>query len=164
MDWSSVQVPAAIVAGIVSLVIGTITAIVTIQVAKQNIAAERAKIVLEQQQANRRPFLQKQLEICFEAVDAASRLATETSATELEIARLKFWRLYWGPLSIVENREVEGAMVALGKIVPPQPISSPKLPMVSLQNPSYELAHAARDLMSKSWDVDLPPLKGGQRQ
>jgi hypothetical protein len=115
-----------------------------------------------QRQANRQPFLQKQLELCFQASEAASRLASETDPAEWEKARLTFWRLYWGPLSIVEDRAVEGAMVTLGKRVPQEPVASPKLPMQELEGPSYELAHAIRNLVLASWQIDLPPLQRGR--
>jgi hypothetical protein len=111
-----------------------------------------------QSQKNREPFLTKQLELCFEASDAASRLATEPDPVEWEKARRSFWRLYWGVLSIVEDPEVERAMVKLGDLVPPKPISDVQLPAESLQDPSYELAHAIRRLLLKSWNINLPPL------
>jgi hypothetical protein len=117
----------------------------------------------EQRQANRQPFLQKQLELSFQAAETAAKLATETDPAEWEKARTTFWRLYWGPLSIVEDRAVESAMVNLGKLIPPQPVEAPQLPMSSLQVPSYNLAHAVRDLVLDSWNVKLPPLQG-QRQ
>jgi hypothetical protein len=112
-----------------------------------------------QRQANRQPFLQKQLELCFQASEAASRLASETDPAKWEEARLTFWRLYWGPLSVVEDRAVESGMVALGHHVPKEPVASPKLPMKELNQPSYELAHAIRNLVLTSWKVDLPPLQ-----
>jgi hypothetical protein len=113
------------------------------------------KIVSEQRETNRRPFLQKQLELCFEATDAASRLALETNPTEWEKSRFTFWRLYWGILGIVEDQGVASAMVQLGQLVPQTPSNPPQLPMSSLQRPALTLAHAARDLMRRSWDVDL---------
>jgi hypothetical protein len=73
---------------------------------------------------------------------------------------MTFWRLYWGPLSIVENPAVESAMVALGRLVPDKPDPSIKLPMTSLGPPSYQLAHAALDLVLSSCKVDLPDLQG----
>lgn len=118
----------------------------------------------QQQQKNKEPFLQKQLETCFRASEAAANLAIETDPVEWEKARVVFWRLYWGPLSIVEDRAVEGAMVELGKLVPPQPVNAPKLPMSSLGVPSYELAHAMRGLILKSWNVDLPSLQEKRRE
>ena len=51
------------------------------------------------------PFLKKQLDLCFLATETASRLASETDPVEWEKARVTFWRLYWGQLSIVENRK-----------------------------------------------------------
>ena len=114
----------------------------------------------QQTQANRQPFLQKQLELCFQASEAAARLASETDPVEWEKARLTFWRLYWGPLSIVEDRAVETAMVELGQSVPAEPVKAPVLPMTSLQPQSIKLAHAARDLVLTSWNVRLPALQG----
>jgi hypothetical protein len=114
----------------------------------------------QQQQSNRQPFLQKQLELCFATSDTAARLATETEQVEWEKARLKFWQLYWGTLSIVEDINVEGAMVELGRLVPDHPVAQTNLPMKSLEQPSLKLAHAARTLILASWKVDLPPLKG----
>jgi hypothetical protein len=113
----------------------------------------------EQRQKNRQPFLTEQLELCFEASDAAGRLATEPDPAEWEKARREFWRLYWGVLSIVEDPEVEGAMVNLGELVPAQPVNNVELPMTSLHNRSYDLAHAIRRLLLKSWNIDLPPLQ-----
>jgi len=111
-------------------------------------------------QSNKEPFLRKQLEISFEASDVAARLATETDPAEWEKARKVFWKLYWGPLGIVEDPGVEAAMVALGRIVPDRPAAGADLPMTNLQQPSLRLAHATRDLILASWKVDLPPLEG----
>jgi len=117
----------------------------------------------QQGQANRQPFLQKQLELCFQATETAGRLATETDPVKWEDARQTFWRLYWGPLSIVEDQAVESAMVELGKLVPAQPVTAPKLPMSDLDIATYNLAHAVRNLVLTSWRVDLPALEERQR-
>lgn len=175
---------AAIIAGVVSLAVAVTTAVVTVRVANvragvdESLAQFRAdvdqrialakgdideriaqqKLSIEQQQTNRRPFLQKQLDLCFEATDVASRLATETNPTEWEKSRFDFWRLYWGILGIVEDQAVAIAMVNLGNTVPLTPVASPELPMTSLKSQALALAHAARDLMRKSWDVELSPI------
>ena len=112
----------------------------------------------DQQQANRRPFLEKQLALCFDATDICSRLATETDPIEWEKARSAFWRVYWGPLCIVEDLAVEDAMIQLGRLVPSKPVSNPSLPMSDLEDASYDLAHAARALVLASWRIDLPEL------
>jgi hypothetical protein len=118
----------------------------------------------QQSQANRQPFLQKQLELTFQATETASRLASETDAIAWEKARGTFWQLYWGTLSIVEDRAVESAMVELGKLIPTEPVTAPKLPMRSIEVPSYKLAHAVRDLVLASWNVYLPPLQGTRQE
>jgi hypothetical protein len=115
--------------------------------------------LLQQRQANRRPFLEEQLKLCFQATEAAARLASEVDAVEWEKARLCFWRLYWGPLSIVEDREVEGAMFAFGDLLREKPVSNPTLPMPDLEQPSLRLAHAARHLILTSWKIRLPELE-----
>lgn len=119
------------------------------------------QFTLQQQQANRAPFLKEQLQLSFSAVEAVATLASETDPVAWEQARKTFWRLYWGPLSVVEDREVEAQMVALGKLVPPpqQAITAADLPMDALQIPSLKLAQSVRELLLKSWGVDLPALE-----
>jgi len=135
-----------------SIVIPWILALITAGIGIYQYADQRA-------QANRQPFLEKQLALSFEASDAAAQLATETDPVKWELSRKNFWRLYWGPLGIVEDRGVEAAMVRLGQVVP-RDATTPALPMTELQRPSLELAHAVRELVLRSWNVSLPPLQG----
>jgi hypothetical protein len=116
----------------------------------------------QQRQANRQPFLKLQLDLGFLATETVARLATETDPAEWEKARITFWRLYWGQLSIAENPRVESVMVELGRLVPEKPVQAPVLPMNSLGPLSYQLAHAVRDLVEESWTVRLfrLPVKG----
>jgi hypothetical protein len=97
--------------------------------------------------ARLQPFRQKQFELYIEATAAAGRLASETDGEEWEKARTNFWRLYWGPLCIVEDSRVETAMVRLGELIPQEPI--PVVPerrklMIKIKPLALELAHAAR--------------------
>ena len=117
----------------------------------------------DQKQANRRPFLERQLALCFEAADICSRLATETDLAEWEKARTAFWRIYWGPLCIVEDPDVEDAMIEFGKRVPQPGFAPPSLPMPQLEDFSYDVAKAARELVLKSWHVDLPELEDARK-
>jgi hypothetical protein len=161
-DWFLGATPptqAAIVAGIVSLVLGSITAFVTIRVAKQNAALEREKIIFAQQQANKRPFLEKQLGLCFEATDAAARLASETDPVEWKKAWATFWKLYWGTLSVVENQAVENAMDTFVQSVPNDPVEIFALPILDLRMLSYDIAHAVRDFLASTWEVELAPIR-----
>jgi len=114
-------------------------------------------------QANREPFLKQQLEFCFEASRTVAQLANETDPVEWEKARKTFWQLYWGPLVIVENQEVEFAMgkvkAKLEAVVPNLPVLPKQLPLKALDAESRDLACAARRLILASWRVTLPPLK-----
>jgi hypothetical protein len=77
-------------------------------------------------------------------------LASETNEDEWEKARTTFWRLYWGPLCIVEDKDVERRMVELGELVPQEPLSPDTNEedrsnlRASLKSPSLRLARAAR--------------------
>ncbi len=117
------------------------------------------KFTAEQGQANKKPFLEKQLELGFQATETAAKLAVTTDVEEWKKARHTFWLLYWGPLSIVEDPKVEQAMVELGKLVPTTDEPVPPLPMSILQHHSYELAHAVRGLLLKSWNIELPDVE-----
>ena len=70
------------------------------------------------EQGNKEPFLKQQLELCFRASASAARLTTESDPTKWNEARLEFWRLYFGPLCVVEDEKVQEAMVALGDLLP----------------------------------------------
>src|SRR5262247_1912938 len=59
----------------------------------------------------RKPFLQRQQELYFEAATLASKLSTLDHGAEREAARKRFYQLYWGELSVVEDVLVEKAMV-----------------------------------------------------
>ncbi len=61
----------------------------------------------------------------------------------------RFWELYWGELALVESKDVEGAMVALGKELKK---SSPE--KENLQKLSLNLAHACKSSIHESWGVD----------
>jgi len=104
MDWL-----AALISGAFTVVVAGVTYRMTLGAAQRRISADldlaltraavdeklqklrsdfdRERISAEQQQLNRRPFLQKQLDLCFEATDAVARLATENIQTEWEKSR-----------------------------------------------------------------------------
>lgn len=99
----------------------------------------------------KRPFYTKQLDLCESASGQAAILAAPNghSRDDLTRARREFWRLYWGPLGIVEDSAVEGAMVKFGQCLEREGCSG-------LKGASLELAHACRELISKSWVLNLP--------
>lgn len=158
----------ALIAGMVSLLVGVITAIVTLSVANRKLAFEQDKNNTEQQQANRRiiselketnkrSFLQKQMELLFDAVDTATCLAITQDPNEFEKARRKFYHLLLA-LNLVVNHKVESALFVISNTMSPAPANTLDLPLEELRNPTYALSHAVRDLLSSSWNVQLSEL------
>lgn len=103
---------------------------------------------------SRRPFLEKQLDLCFDAAQATARLASGDE-TVRDAATLRFWELYWGELGLVENREVEQAMMAFRSGLEAGAIGN------DLGRLSLRVAHSCRRLILKGWGVDLQDLKRG---
>ena len=96
-----------------------------------------------------KPFYQRQLELCEQASSAAAILATPKVqiASDLQKAKGDFWRLYWGPLGIVEDAEgVESAMKTFGDCLNGQ--CTKQIEFLSL-----DLAHVCQALVAKSWDI-----------
>src|SRR5580658_10784073 len=58
-----------------------------------------------------RPFLEKQLELYVEVMNAAATIADPPDEHQKELALANFKRLYWGPMAAVEDQDVEDAMV-----------------------------------------------------
>ena len=95
----------------------------------------------------RKPFLERQLTLYTKATQNAAILATSSDPDAIEDARQIFWELYWGELSMVENRGVESAMVKFGECLN-RDCSQPELQPLALR-----LAHACRDSLAESWGV-----------
>ena len=140
----------------------TIAAIVTFTIGALAVAGAAWGSWAGQRQANRLSFLNKQLELSLQASETSARLATETDREKWQEAQSTFWRLYWGPLALVDDPAVEAAMVQVANLVPAPGAEVPRLPMTVLQRPSYQLASATRGLLLRSWNVDLPALPARQ--
>lgn len=97
----------------------------------------------------RQPFLTRQLELYGETAKVAARIATSGDEAELSDARSRFWQLYWGELALVEDRDVEAAMVAFGDALKDDARQS------KLQPLSLDLAHAIRRSLDRSWGISV---------
>jgi len=102
----------------------------------------------------KRPFLEKQLELCLEASTLAAILATTRNEATFKLARARFLELYWGPLSVVEDVAVEAAMVEFEEKLEGVRKTRPGLPLCGLQIPSYDLARQIRTLILRSWSIE----------
>jgi len=131
--------------------------------AQENLKAQQANFALQltlAQMEAKKPFYSKQLELCDQATAAAGVLATKGMRDKAEVKRAEgqFWQLYWGPLGVVEAKDVEGAMVEFGRCL------RGNCEGKSLEVDSLELAHACRDLISASWTLDLPQLDFSEKK
>ena len=123
-------------------------------------------------------FNDAQLTLCKEASDAAATLASVAPTAEKtplgpadkiedpwRIARVRFEQLYWGSLAIVENDAVETRMVEFRTLLTnhEEDIRANKLNVglrPFIRNAALNIAHACRDLVSKTWRISLPALTG----
>lgn len=102
--------------------------------------------------AAKQAFNSKHLELCAQAAGAAGTIATSRDGSKKRLAEDDFWRLYWGPLGIVEESEVASAMIAFGHCLEgPCTDRAPKFL-------ALDLAHACRAEVSKDFQLNLPTL------
>lgn len=99
----------------------------------------------------RKPFETERLSLYLRATSAAAALATTNTKKEREKAEQEFWSLYWGPLSIVEDKAVEASMVRIGRCIRNNQCEKP------IEQLALDLDYACRLSVAESWDVDLPP-------
>jgi hypothetical protein len=106
---------------------------------------KQAKITLfTAEREAKKPFLERQWALYTEATNAASQLATLNDGTDHEKARKRFYQLYWGELSMVEDPQVESAMVKFNEALEANHRDE-------MRDKAYLLAHACRDSLSKDW-------------
>jgi hypothetical protein len=106
----------------------------------------------------RRPYWEKLLALYIDACSSASVIGTTASEVEWNAARATFWRLYYGPLCLVEDQKVEEAMVVFGTALESMSFES-RNPKV-LTSLSLELAYACRNSIRSDWRVPLEVLVG----
>jgi hypothetical protein len=101
-----------------------------------------------------RPFLQLRQDRYLEVVRAAAVLIASAAhrQDEVDAAHKRFFELYWAELSMVEDKQVEAAMVKLGNEIDPRAVKG-----TEAQKASYDLAHALRDSLVRSWRIGEDP-------
>lgn len=115
------------------------------EIAQQRTDAERLSATRRIEAT--KPFLERQLKLYTEASQVAAAIATTSDNAARGKAVNRFWQLYWGELALVENTEVEAAMVAFGAGL------NNKASPSELQQLSLTLAHACRFSLDKSWGI-----------
>ena len=125
---------------------------------KQNEEKKQQEVARVQQEKDRfeqtakefrKDFYEKQLEYYAEATEATATLATENkSSKDYAEARKKFYRLFWGKLSIVEDKSVEKRMVEFEELLQQAEAGDAG---TDLEQASYRLARDARKYTLEVW-------------
>lgn len=87
-----------------------------------------------------KPYLEKKLAWCEEAVRAASSIAVSEQAN-IENENT-FWKLYWGVMGLVEKQEITTAMITFGKALESRS---------DLKTKALSIAHACRSELTNDW-------------
>ncbi len=87
-----------------------------------------------------KPYLEKKLAWCEEAVETASSIANSKDETETKEQR--FWELYWGVMGMVEKQEITNAMMEFGKELESRS---------NLTEKALAIAHACRAELTNDW-------------
>lgn len=109
--------------------------------ANQRIQAETRRIEATQ------PYLDRQLELYTAATQAAATLATSDDPGKLAEANDRFWALHWGELALVEDADVEAAVVDFGAKL------NDGATRKALEQASLRIAHACRNSLAGAWAV-----------
>ncbi|MBL8525662.1 MAG: hypothetical protein JNN20_18430 [Betaproteobacteria bacterium] len=105
----------------------------------------------------RKPYWEKQLALYLEATSTAATLASTDDEAAWNDARNNFWRLYLGPLCMVENTAVESAMVEFGIALGDDSLGFES--RATLADLSLNLAMACRKSIRTDWKVQMENLQ-----
>jgi hypothetical protein len=102
--------------------------------------------------SSKKPYLEKQIALYFDATSAVATLASSKDAAKITDAEERFWALYLGALVMVEDHTVEKVMVKIGNCL------RYDCPQSELKPLSLELAKACRTSLGDSWKVEQDTL------
>ncbi|MCD0470735.1 hypothetical protein [Flavobacterium sp. JAS] len=126
-----------------SIIIGITLSVLNFRIAKEK-EAESRKIEAA------KPFLELRQKLYLEALTNASILASQDFHTEEEVrkAKQRFAELYWGELSLIEEKNIEKAMIQVADSMNLNDSISPS------KRATYNLAHSMRESLVNSWGID----------
>ena len=111
----------------------------------------------------RKPFWEKLLTIYIEATTCAANLARTEDSDEWRKARDAFWKLYYGPLCLVEDQAVESAMVEIGLLLESASFEDRVKNRKGLETAALNLAYACRNSIRTDWKIPMETLSGRKR-
>ena len=112
------------------------------------IALEQKRVAITRKIEATRPFLEHQLAIYVDAIQTVETIASSQTESEIKTSTDHFWRLYWGELALVEDKDVEAATKRIKKALDDQ---NGKREPRELEQVSLNLALACRLSLDRSW-------------
>lgn len=94
-----------------------------------------------------KPYLERKLAWCEEAVETAARIANAQPLDPKDVTR--FWQMYWGVMGLIEKQSITVAMVDYGTTL--RTITGEAGSNNALRRKSLNLAHACRKELSHEW-------------
>lgn len=118
-------------------------------------ATESARYAESRRIESTRPFLEMQLKLYTEAAQVTARIANASNNVDED--KLRFWELYTGELSMVEDSAVSGAMYDFGKAL------ERNASQHELRDLGVILARKMRESLAKSWGTDAWQMNASQQ-
>jgi hypothetical protein len=160
----NLELTVAIIAGAVAVASALIAYSAQVSAAKSQSQIALVQLAAQQAHERQKPFVEAQMKLYFEAAEAAAQIPRTADSGARGKLIQRFWQLYWGPLAVVEDEEVERAMVAYGRQLKKDPLDASSLETLSLG-----VAHACRSSLKRLWVPELgnlgdlrPPASSGQ--
>lgn len=133
-------------ATVIAVSIGIFTSVASFNDAKRKEAVARDQEALARQKEAEarqaeamRPFVEMRRQRYVEILQVVGTLAAQEQDPEkLQKAKRRFWELYWAELTLVEDKDIEKAMMGLGKLL------DPNMEPSELQQQTYRFAHLIR--------------------
>jgi hypothetical protein len=114
--------------------------------------AQELKQIQQTAKEFRKSFYERQLQYYAEAAEATATLATESIGSEDYLkAKKTFYRLFWGRLSIVEEKTVEARMIQFKNILEDYEQTESNEIKEDLKQASLRLAHDASRYTINVW-------------
>lgn len=98
----------------------------------------------------RKAFWKEQYTLYGEVCEHAAAISVAGGIDGAGESRVRFWKLYYGRLSILEHPEVKQAMMDYGSQL--RKVEKGEASTESLQPWSYRLARACRESLRKTWN------------
>jgi hypothetical protein len=130
-------------------VLSTVIPLVALLLTIMQLRHQSEAAALTAQRGFMEPVLTRQLNTYFEASGAAATIAGSQDADEQKKAREAFFRLYWGPLVMLESKEVSGAMKGFGWCLE----QADRCGAADLQRRSLLLSSTLQNDLFESWKL-----------